>query len=112
MLNKDRNGNSSPIIDKRLYKLIIENKDLINSKIINDRDYLIDYFGFKTLEKSYLMKSNGKIVERPQYMWMRVSLGIHYDDFDSVFETYDLMSDKYFTHASPTLFNSGNVGEA
>ena len=109
MLNKDRNGNSSPIIDKRLYKLIIENKDLINSKIINDRDYLIDYFGFKTLEKSYLMKSNGKIVERPQYMWMRVSLGIHYDDFDSVFETYDLMSKKYFTHASPTLFNSGTI---
>ena len=109
MLNKDRNGNDSPIIDKNLYKLVIRNRDLINSKIVNDRDYLIDYFGFKTLEKSYLMKSNGKIVERPQYMWMRVSLGIHLDDFDSVFETYDLMSKKYFTHASPTLFNSGTI---
>ena len=74
--------------------------------IYQDRDYLIDYFGFKTLERSYLMKINGVIVERIQHMWMRVSIGIHGNDLKRG-ETYDLMSQKYFTHATPTLFNAG-----
>ena len=72
-----------------------------------DRDYLIDYFGFKTLERAYLLKINGKIVERPQHMWLRVSICIHNGDLEKVKETYDLMSQKYFTHATPTLFNAG-----
>ena len=72
-----------------------------------ERDYLIDYFGFKTLERAYLMKINKRIIERPQHMWMRVSIGIHGEDVEEVRKTYDLMSTKYFTHATPTLFNAG-----
>ena len=75
--------------------------------IVHNLDYLIDYFGFKTLERSYLMKLNGQIVERPQHMLMRVSIGIHLNDIESALETYELMSKRYFTHATPTLFNSG-----
>lgn len=71
------------------------------------RDYEYDYFGFKTLERSYLLKVRGKIVERPQHMIMRVSVGIHKEDIDAAIETYNLMSDKWFTHATPTLFNAG-----
>ena len=109
MENLDRNNDPSPLLSNKIFKIIESNKDLIESKIVMDRDYFVDFFGFKTLEKAYLMKSNEVIIERPQYMWMRVSIGIHEDDLDSVFETYDLMSQKYFTHASPTLFNSGTV---
>lgn len=109
MDNLDINNDHAPLLSSKIYKIIEENNEVIQSKINLDRDYLIDFFGFKTLEKAYLMKSNGKIIERPQYMWMRVSIGIHEDDLESAFETYDLMSKKLFTHASPTLFNSGTL---
>jgi ribonucleoside-diphosphate reductase alpha chain len=74
---------------------------------VKERDFNYDFFGFKTLEKSYLLRINNKIVERPQYMLMRVSIGIHLNDLEAAFETYDLMSQMWFTHATPTLFNSG-----
>lgn len=79
----------------------------LDSFIRHERDYEYDYFGFKTLERSYLLRINGQVVERPQHMLMRVAVGIHADDIDSVRETYDLMSQRWFTHASPTLFNAG-----
>jgi ribonucleoside-diphosphate reductase alpha chain len=97
----------APLISDELYNLVIANKDLINGWIDYNKDYDYDYFGFKTLEKSYLLKLNGCVAERPQHMLMRVALGIHGADFESAKRTYELMSDKYFTHATPTLFNSG-----
>jgi len=105
----DSLGNNHPLISKQLYDTINDPYKIgkIQSWFDFDRDYLLDYFGFKTLERAYLMKINGEIVERPQHMWMRVSLGIHGDDLESAKQTYDLMSNKYFTHATPTLFNSG-----
>lgn len=105
--NKDVEGNKSPLIHEKIYKVVMDNKEKLNNYIQHDRDYSLDYFGFKTLERAYLTKVNGKIVERPQYMWMRVALGIHEDDFKEALQTYDLMSRKYFTHATPTLFNAG-----
>ncbi|MFB9107228.1 ribonucleoside-diphosphate reductase subunit alpha [Flavobacterium gyeonganense] len=102
-----RNGQDAPLIADDVYKVIQENAAFLDSHIIYTRDFNYDYFGFKTLERSYLLKINGKIVERPQHMLMRVSVGIHLDDLKSVIETYDLMSKKYFTHATPTLFNAG-----
>ncbi len=90
-----------------VYEVIKNNAEELDSTIIYNRDFGYDYFGFKTLERSYLLKLNGKIVERPQHMLMRVSVGIHLDDLAAVKETYELMSKKYFTHATPTLFNSG-----
>lgn len=102
-----RTGKKSPLLSDEVYKVIQENGDLLNSTIIYNRDYGYDYFGFKTLERSYLFKLNGNIVERPQHMLMRVSVGIHIDDIDAAIETYNLMSKKFFTHATPTLFNSG-----
>jgi ribonucleoside-diphosphate reductase alpha subunit len=104
---KDIHNNHFPMISDELYNIIKLNSQVIDDKIQHFRDYNLDYFGFKTLEKAYLMKINGKIVERPQYMWMRVSLGIHGSDLEKAFETYNLMSEKYFTHATPTLFNAG-----
>lgn len=95
------------LVSKELYKVLSNNRKKINSSILYDRDYNYDYFGIKTLQRSYLMKIDGQIVERPQHMLMRVSLGIHGKDIDSAIETYNLMSEKYFTHATPTLFNSG-----
>tara|TARA_Y100000816_G_C26107178_1_gene588724 strand:+ start:194 stop:2581 length:2388 start_codon:yes stop_codon:yes gene_type:complete len=89
------------------YDIVKENIEEIESMIDYDRDYLIDYFGFKTLERAYLLKVGSKIVERPQHMWMRVSVAIHGKNMSKVRETYDLMSNKYFTHATPTLFNAG-----
>ena len=109
MDNLDRNSDPAPLLSSKIFKIIETNKDLIESKIVIERDYLVDFFGFKTLEKAYLMKSNGVIIERPQYMWMRVSIGIHEEDLDAAFQTYDLMSQMFFTHASPTLFNSGTL---
>ncbi|OBZ86860.1 Ribonucleoside-diphosphate reductase large subunit [Choanephora cucurbitarum] len=97
----------NPLISKELYDVVMVNADRIDQTIISDRDYDFSFFGFKTLERSYLFKINGKIVERPQYMIMRVALGIHGQDLESAFKTYDLMSSKYFTHATPTLFNAG-----
>ena len=101
------NNNNVPLITKELYDIVIKNKDKLNNYIDYQRDFLFDYFGFKTLERAYLMKVNKKIIERPQHLWMRVSIGIHGEDIKEVLETYDLMSKKYFTHATPTLFNSG-----
>ncbi|MGE6355850.1 ribonucleoside-diphosphate reductase subunit alpha [Flavobacterium sp. NPDC079362] len=102
-----RNGQESPLLSDEVFKVIQENSEFLDSHIIYTRDFNYDYFGFKTLERSYLLKINGKIVERPQHMLMRVSVGIHLDDLKSVIETYDLMSKKFFTHATPTLFNAG-----
>ncbi|MBT8257640.1 MAG: ribonucleoside-diphosphate reductase subunit alpha [Bacteroidia bacterium] len=102
-----RTGKKAPLLSDEVYKIITDNKDKLDSTIIYNRDFGYDYFGFKTLERSYLLKLNGKIAERPQHMLMRVAIGIHLDDLDSALETYELMSKKYFTHATPTLFNSG-----
>ncbi|NAS10822.1 ribonucleoside-diphosphate reductase subunit alpha [Poritiphilus flavus] len=102
-----RTGKKAPLLSDEVYKVISENADKLDSTIIYNRDFGYDYFGFKTLERSYLLKLNGKIAERPQHMLMRVAVGIHLDDLDSAIETYELMSKKYFTHATPTLFNSG-----
>ncbi|QXP51282.1 ribonucleoside-diphosphate reductase subunit alpha [Cellulophaga sp. HaHa_2_95] len=102
-----RNGKKSPLLSDEVFKVISENAAFLDSTIIYNRDFGYDYFGFKTLERSYLLKINGQIAERPQHMLMRVSVGIHLDDLDAVVETYELMSKKYFTHATPTLFNSG-----
>lgn len=95
------------LIAEDVYKIISDNAQLLDSTIIYDRDFGYDYFGFKTLEKSYLLKVNGKVVERPQHMLMRVAVGIHKEDIDSAIETYNLMSERWFTHATPTLFNAG-----
>jgi ribonucleoside-diphosphate reductase alpha chain len=103
----DDNGNKSPMVSDELLFMAIKYSTIIESSIVYDRDYLIDYFGFKTLERAYLMKVRGKILERPQHMWMRVSLGIHNNDINKALETYRIMSQKYFVHATPTLFNAG-----
>ena len=105
--NDPKTGQKASLIADDVYQIIQENKELLDSSIIYDRDFRYDYFGFKTLTRSYLMKLNGKIVERPQQMLMRVSLGIHKNDVKSAIKTYDLMSDGWFTHATPTLFNAG-----
>jgi ribonucleotide reductase alpha subunit len=105
--NKDIHGEHSPLVSEELYDIVCKNKEKLNNYIDYQRDYLFDYFGFKTLERAYLIKINKKIIERPQHLWMRVSLGIHGNDIREVLQTYDLMSKKYFTHATPTLFNSG-----
>jgi hypothetical protein len=97
----------APLIDEKVYAFIMANASAFNSAIIYDRDYSYDYFGFKTLERSYLLKINGRIVERPQHMLMRVSVGIHCGDLEAALETYNYMSSGWFTHASPTLFNGG-----
>lgn len=102
-----RTGKKAPLLSEEVYDVIMKHKERLDSTIIYNRDFGYDYFGFKTLERSYLLKLNGDIVERPQHMLMRVSLGIHLNDIDSAVETYELMSKKYFTHATPTLFNSG-----
>ncbi|XP_076368066.1 ribonucleoside diphosphate reductase large subunit [Tachypleus tridentatus] len=96
-----------PMISNETYKVVKKHAERLNSAIIYDRDFNYNYFGFKTLERSYLLKIDGKVVERPQHMVMRVAVGIHGEDIDSVIETYNLMSEKWFTHASPTLFNAG-----
>jgi ribonucleoside-diphosphate reductase alpha subunit len=102
----DKHNKSSPLVSRELY-LIVNNNPNYDNICDHDRDYLIDYFGFKTLERAYLMKINKVIVERPQHMWLRVAIGIHGDNIEKVKETYELMSQKYFTHATPTLFNAG-----
>ncbi len=105
---KDQHGLSYPLISDVLYKdMLFYGKDKVDSLCDYSRDYFIDYFGFKTLEHSYLMQINKRIVERPQHMWLRVSMGIHGRDWASLIETYHYMSQKYFTHATPTLFNAG-----
>ncbi len=100
-------GKKLQLIADDVMEIINENADLLDSTIIYDRDYGFDFFGFKTLEKSYLLKINGRIAERPQHMYMRVAVGIHKRDLDSAIKTYHLMSERWFTHATPTLFNAG-----
>ncbi|WP_298285331.1 ribonucleoside-diphosphate reductase subunit alpha [uncultured Lutibacter sp.] len=102
-----RTGKKAPLLSDETYKVIIDNAAKLDSTIIYNRDFGYDYFGFKTLERSYLLKLNGEIAERPQHMLMRVAIGIHQEDIDEAIETYELMSKKIFTHATPTLFNSG-----
>jgi ribonucleoside-diphosphate reductase alpha chain len=97
----------SPLVSKELYETVMEHAERLDKAIVDKRDFNYDYFGFKTLERSYLLKMDGKISERPGQMLLRVAVGIHMNDMDAAIETYDLMSQKYFTHASPTLFNSG-----
>ncbi|TPX09987.1 uncharacterized protein E0L32_008834 [Thyridium curvatum] len=102
-----KNGRPSPMIAQETYDCVMRHKEDLDSAIVYDRDFNYQYFGFKTLERSYLLKLNGKIVERPQHMIMRVAVGIWGDNIERVIETYNLMSSKFFTHASPTLFNAG-----
>lgn len=109
---KDIHNVNRPLVSDSLWEFTEQNKDVLNNMIVHDRDYLIDYFGFKTLERAYLFRVGNKIVERPQHMWMRVAIGIHGDKDNKnaltlIKETYDLMSQKFFTHATPTLFNAG-----
>ena len=104
----DKRGKPSPLVSDELYKVVCDDTDGELDKLCDfSRDYLIDYFGFRTLERAYLMKVDGKTVERPQHMWLRVAIGIHGTDLASAKETYEYMSRKYFTHATPTLFNAG-----
>ena len=108
----DIHNNHNPLVSQELYTFVSKYSSELNKMIVYDRDYLIDYFGFKTLERAYLFKIGNKIVERPQHMWMRVAIGLHGDlynvkSLEFIKETYDLMSLKYFTHATPTLFNAG-----
>lgn len=103
----DVHGKNVPLIHEDLFSIVEKHGEHIDAMINYERDYEIDYFGFKTLERAYLMRVDKVVVERPQHMWMRVSIGIHGDDLSAVKETYDLMSLKYFTHATPTLFNAG-----
>jgi ribonucleoside-diphosphate reductase alpha chain len=102
-----KTGENAPLVSKEIYGIIKKNAAMLDSTIIYDRDFSYDYFGYKTLERSYLMKIEGKIVERPQHMLMRVAVGIHGEDMKSAVETYSLLSEKWFTHATPTLFNAG-----
>jgi ribonucleoside-diphosphate reductase alpha chain len=102
-----KNGTNAPLIGKETWRIIRENALVLDEAIIYDRDFSYDYFGYKTLERSYLMKVDGKVVERPQHMLMRVAVGIHGEDIPAAIETYHLLSEKWFTHATPTLFNAG-----
>lgn len=102
-----KTGKKAPLLADDVYEIIQKNSDVLDSTIIYDRDFGYDYFGFKTLERSYLLKLNGKVAERPQHMLMRVAIGIHKNDIASAIDTYTLMSERWFTHATPTLFNAG-----
>eukprot|EP00912_Choanoflagellata_sp_UC4_P000115 UC4_evm7s74 len=102
-----RTGKPAPLLSEETYKIIMKNAERLNSAVVYDRDFNFAYFGFKTLERAYLLKLHGKVAERPQQMYMRVAIGIHGEDIDAAIETYDYMSQGWFTHASPTLFNSG-----
>jgi ribonucleoside-diphosphate reductase alpha subunit len=103
----DIHGVHHPIVSKEFIDVVEKYADIIETNIDYSRDYELDYFGYKTLERAYLMRVNKKIIERPQHMWMRVSIGIHFNDIHAAIETYNYMSQKYFTHATPTLFNAG-----
>lgn len=102
-----KTSENAALISKDVYDIVRQNAALLDSTIIYDRDYGYDYFGYKTLEKSYLLKVDGKIAERPQHMLMRVAIGIHKKDLEAAIETYHLLSERWFTHATPTLFNAG-----
>jgi ribonucleoside-diphosphate reductase alpha chain len=107
--NTDRKGIPNPLISAELWETVQANKEKLNAVMNYERDFLFDYFGFKTLERLYLIRVNGKPVERPQHLWMRVALGIHGDDIKEAIEGYEWMSQRYYTHATPTLFNSGTT---
>ncbi|KAF8628678.1 hypothetical protein AX15_003801 [Amanita polypyramis BW_CC] len=102
-----KNGRPASMISEETYRTVTANAEVLDSAIVYSRDFNYNYFGFKTLERSYLLRINGRVAERPQHMIMRVAVGVHGDDIDRVIETYNLMSERYFTHASPTLFNAG-----
>ena len=102
-----RSGQKAPLIAEDVYHIIKENLPVFQAKLNFERDYGYEFFGFKTLERSYLVKVGDKIIERPQHMLMRVAVGIHKEDIASALETYELMSQSYYTHATPTLFNAG-----
>lgn len=102
-----KSGQKAPLVSEETHRIVQANADILDASIIYDRDFVYDYFGFKTLERSYLLKMRGKIAERPQHMLMRVSIGIHKEDITSAIQTYNLLSEKWFTHATPTLFNAG-----
>ena len=102
-----KNNKHAPMVADDVYEIIMKHQEELDSAIVYDRDFNYQYFGFKTLERSYLLKLNGKVAERPQHMLMRVAVGIHKNDIERVLQTYNLLSSKYFTHASPTLFNAG-----
>ena len=102
-----KTGQNASLIAEDVYQIVMDNAEFLDGQIIYDRDFKYDYFGFKTLERAYLLRLDGKIVERPQHMLMRVSVGIHKDDIESAVKTYNLMSEGWFTHATPTLFNAG-----
>jgi ribonucleoside-diphosphate reductase alpha chain len=102
-----KTNEKAPLISDEVYEIVKKNADVLDSTIIYDRDFRYDFFGFKTLERSYLLKLKGQVAERPQQMIMRVAVGIHKDDLDAAIETYNYMSEGWFTHATPTLFNSG-----
>ena len=106
LMVNEHTGKNSPMISEQHHKIIMDNAERLNSAIIYDRDFGYNYFGFKTLERSYLLKIKGKVVERPQHMLMRVAVGIHGEDIESAIETYNLLSERYFTHASPTMFSA------
>jgi ribonucleoside-diphosphate reductase alpha chain len=102
-----KTGEKAGLIGETTWKIVLDHADRLDSAIIYDRDFEFDYFGFRTLEKSYLMRAHGKVVERPQHLFMRVAIGIHGTDIDAAVETYNLMSERWFIHATPTLFNAG-----
>lgn len=104
---KDKQDKHSPLVSKELYDLCVNYREVFEEMLDYNRDYLIDYFGFKTLERAYLMQINRVVAERPQHMWLRVSIGIHGDNIEQIRKTYEYMSQKYFTHATPTLYNAG-----
>lgn len=102
-----KTGERAGLLSDEAYDVVRTHAEVLDSTILYDRDFSYDYFGFKTLEKSYLIRLDGKVVERPQHMLMRVAVGIHFDDIDAVVETYRLLSERWYTHATPTLFNAG-----
>ncbi len=102
-----KSGEKAQLLADDVFEIIMNNAEILDSSIIYDRDYNFDYFGFKTLEKSYLLKLDGKVAERPQHMYMRVAVGIHKDDINAAIDTYNMLSEGWFTHATPTLFNAG-----
>ena len=102
-----KTGQRAPLIADDVYEIVVKNAEILDSTIIYDRDFGYDFFGFKTLERSYLLRIDGRVAERPQHMLMRVAIGIHKEDINAAIETYNLMSDRWFTHATPTLFNAG-----
>eukprot|EP01069_Polyplicarium_translucidae_P013402 Polyplicarium_translucidae@DN947_c0_g1_i2.p1 len=104
---RDQRDRAAPLVSEKVYEFVAQNKERLNAEIVDDRDFEYDYFAFKTLERSYLLRINGEIAERPQHLLMRVSCGIHCGDVDNAVRTYRMMSQKLFTHATPTLFNAG-----